>query len=126
MNTQSLQILQTFRDNLVVFMDELISTLPDEGDLVIARIFIKDQVPVLDIMNFFIMNLIPLKEEIFSKDEKVFLESSSLYKDVPAAKVLYYKNLWYSGDLDQDDKDTIWIWFKSFIIQCEKYINVLK
>jgi len=121
MNSESVKHLSLFKDNLIVFMDELISTLPNEGDLIIARIFIKDQIPILDIMNFFIMNFVPLKENILNKDEKVFLESSQLYKGVSPEKIIYYKNLWYSGQLDVDDKNTIWMWFKSFINQCEKY-----
>ena len=123
MDNNPIVILKRFKDNLVIFMDELIATLPEEADLIIARIFIKDQVPIQDIMNFVIMNILPLSEHIKNKEEKVFLTNSSIYQGVSSEKVLYYKNLWFSGELDEDDKETIWAWLNNFIMMTERYVQ---
>jgi hypothetical protein len=37
-------ILQEFKNNLISFFDELIDLFPTEPDLVIIRIFLKDQI----------------------------------------------------------------------------------
>ena len=48
-----MEVLREFRAQLILFFDELIESFPEEGDLVIARIFISTQVPILEIMNNF-------------------------------------------------------------------------
>ena len=48
------QILIQFKNSLVSFLDELIELFPQEPELIILRIFTKDQIPIEDIMNKFI------------------------------------------------------------------------
>ena len=48
-----MEVLKEFRAQLILFFDELIESFPEEGDLVIARLFISTQVPILEIMNDF-------------------------------------------------------------------------
>ena len=50
-------ILQQFKDNLVSFLDELIDVFPSESELILLRIFIKDQIPTEDILNKFIYTI---------------------------------------------------------------------
>ena len=57
-----LQVLIDFKTSLVNFLDELIEQFPEEGDLVVARIFLNDQVPTEQIMNVVICKILPLKE----------------------------------------------------------------
>ena len=43
-------ILIEFKKSLVEFFDQLVEQFPDEGDLIMVRIFIKDQVPIEDVI----------------------------------------------------------------------------
>ena len=39
-----LHVLQEFKNGLISFVDELIDQFPKEGDLIMIRIFLKDQI----------------------------------------------------------------------------------
>ena len=117
----AIQILTDFRQGLISFFDELIEQFPKEGDLIVLRIFIGDQVPILDIMNTFIARLLPLREMVKARDEKFFLENDILFQKLNPNKVSYFKQLWMSDELDAEDRMVIWQWFDSFIILSERY-----
>ena len=42
--SDQIQILKDFKSQLLTFVDELISQFPSEGDLVILRVFIDNQI----------------------------------------------------------------------------------
>lgn len=121
MASTAIKILTEFRSNLVAFLDELIEQFPQEGDLVVLRIFICDQVPIVDIMNTFGARVLPLKDMVKQRNAKFFLENNILFDQVNTSKVSYFKELWSSGKLDDEDRDTIWRWFELFISLAEKY-----
>ena len=62
--SKKLRLLEEFRNQLVNFLDELIEQFPMESDFVLIRMFIKDQVPVTDILGRFIRDLLPLKDVV--------------------------------------------------------------
>ena len=117
----TMKILTEFRTNLVAFLDELIEQFPREGDLVILRIFICDQVPIVDIMNTFSKRVLPLKDMVKQRNAKFFLENNVLFEQVNTSKVSYFKELWASDKLDVDDRDAIWRWFDLFVSLSERY-----
>lgn len=117
----SFKILSEFRQKLISFFDELIEQFPEEGDLVVLRIFIGDQVPIIDIMNTFIVKLLPLRNMVKTRDEKFFLENEILFQKIDPTKVSYFKHLWMSDKLDEDDKIVIWKWFDLFVSLVDKY-----
>jgi len=117
----SQQILNDFKDSLIEFLDELIVQFPNEGDLIISRIFLKDQIPICDVMNLFIEKLLPHKEAIKNRNEAFFLENDVLFQGFRLEKVNYFKKLWMSDNLHEDDKETIFQWFEVFIKFSEKY-----
>jgi hypothetical protein len=121
MANTAMKILTDFRTNLVAFLDELIEQFPQEGDLVIVRIFICDQVPIVDIMNTFSKRVIPLKDMVKQRNTKFFLENDVLFDQVNTSKVSYFKELWASDKLDEEDRDTIWRWFDLFVSLAERY-----
>jgi len=123
MEEKKLQIMFEFRNQLVAFLDELIEQFPLEGDFVIIRIFIKDQIPVADVIGRFIRDLLPLKEQVKSKDEQFFLQNSILYTGASLAndKINHFKELWQSKQLDNNDRDIIWKWMELFIAIAQKY-----
>ena len=119
-----IKILMEFKNSLITFIDELISQFPEEGDLVIIRIFLKDQVPIADVMNHIIYMILPLKQLVVSKDESFFLDNNVLFTALNSGKVNHFKKLWRSGRLDNEDKNVVWKWMTSFIYLAEKYQKI--
>jgi hypothetical protein len=123
MEDRKLQIMMEFRNQLVTFLDELIDQFPQEGDFVIIRIFIKDQIPIADVIGRFIRDLLPLREQVNVRDEKFFLQNTLLYTGASVAtdKVNHFKHLWLSEQLDDKDRAIIWEWMDVFISLAGKY-----
>ena len=118
---QQLRILSIFKDQFITFLDELIAQFPSEPDLVIVRIFMKDQVPVADVLCHVIQEILPHEKKIMAKDDRFFLENKTLFQELSSETVIHFKRLWTSKALDDDDKDAIWAWFQSFCTLAKKY-----
>lgn len=119
--TSKLQVLLDFKNSLVGFLDELIQQFPEEGDLIVLRIFLNDQVPIDDVMKTFIEKCLPLKETIKRRNENFFLHNNALFEKINQNKVNHFKKLWTSPKLDDEDKNIIWAWYDTFISLAEKY-----
>lgn len=107
---QKLRFMHEFRSQLINLLDELIEQFPEETDLVFIRIFMRDQIPVSDVLGRFIRDLLPLKHQIEQKDSSFFIQNSVLYTQIADSKVNHFKNLWLSDKLDDEDRDIIWQW----------------
>lgn len=107
---QKLRLMHEFRSQLINLLDELIEQFPEETDLVFIRIFMRDQIPVSDVLGRYIRDLLPLKNQIEQKDSSFFIQNSVLYTQIADSKVNHFKNLWLSDKLDDDDRDIIWQW----------------
>ena len=122
-----IELLTQLKTQLVNFMDELIETFPREPDFVIYRIFINDQIPILDIMIYIIAEICPLHDMVKNKDENFFLERNVLFakfNDKSNNKVNRFKKLWTSGTLDSEDKEVLWSWFNSIIYLGNKFTEM--
>ena len=118
------EIEKPFKHALISFLDELIGQFPREGDLIIFRIFLKDRIQISNVLNYFVLKILPLKQMIVSRNEDFFLNHCSLFDSIKTDekdKVNNFKKLWRSESLDDDDKKAIWEWFDSFIFLAEKY-----
>jgi len=120
-----IQILKIFKDQFITFLDELIAQFPREPDLVIVRIFMKDQVPIADIMCHIVQQILPHEKRIKSKDESFFLENKQLFQELSPESVIHFKKLWVSDRLDAEDREAIWQWFISFCTLAKKYKQTL-
>lgn len=120
-----IEILKKFKDTVISFLDELISQFPQEADLVIFRIFLKDRVPIVDVINYFVRKVLPLKNMVENRNEDFFLNHCTLMEDINNQKtkgrVNHFKKLWRSETLDDEDKEVVWQWFDIFITLSEKY-----
>ena len=125
MSSQQLRILSIFKDQFITFLDELIAQFPNEPDIVIVRIFMKDQVPIADVLCHIIQEILPHEEKIKAKDESFFLENKTLFSELSSDTVLHFKRLWTSNALDNDDREAIWQWFSSFCMLAKKYQKTL-
>jgi hypothetical protein len=122
-----LDLISQFKTNIISFLDELIVQFPRESDLVIFRIFLKDRIPIIDILNYFILKILPLKDMITNRNEDFFLNHCTLFDKLQSDKansISHFKKLWRSGCLDDDDKKVVWQWFDSFVYLCEKYQKI--
>ena len=124
-NELLVQQLTEFKSELINFFDQLIELFPNEGDLIMARFFIKDiNESEQIIMKYFIKELIPLKDQVKIKDENFFLKNNIMFATMEKDKVNYFKKIWRSGVLTPEDKDAIWGWFAHFIKMAEKYNKI--
>jgi hypothetical protein len=130
-----IEILIEFKKQLINFFDELIAQFPEEGDLVIIRLFISNQMEIKEVMNVFITTLCKNDNEfrimIKERNDTFFLECDifdMIGKQKTAEKnekVGHFKKLWRSGRLDKEDKSVIWKWIDTFVFLGDKYIRSL-
>jgi len=120
-----IEILKKFKDTVISFLDELIGQFPEEADLVIFRIFLKDRVPIVEVIKYFVRKVLPLRKMIEDRNEDFFLNHCTLMEDInnqnTKGKINHFKKLWRSETLDDDDKEVVWQWFDIFVTLSEKY-----
>ena len=126
-----IHVLKEFKNNLISFLDELIDHKIPFGELVMIRIFLKDQISIKDVVESVsyqinkneqqIRKIIKDRNEEFFLEENNFFDGLSKQKD----KVLKFQTIWRSNRLDKEDKETIWKWIDSFVYLVDKY-NKLK
>lgn len=118
----SSQLLQILKKQLLAFLDELISILPDEQDFIVMRFLINDQVPITLVMEYIIKNIVPLENYVLNKDERFFLDHNISFINMSdhGQKVDHFKRLWQSST-DDENKEMFWNWFKHFIDLGKRY-----
>jgi hypothetical protein len=119
-------ILKEFKKNLISFVDELIDQFPSEGELVILRIYFSDQCEIKEVMESFTQYLNKddniIKKNIEERNDSFFLNHNTLFENViDKTKIIHFKKIWRSPQLDQEDKETIWKWVDSFVFLSDKY-----
>jgi hypothetical protein len=120
-----LDCMKIFKTKIVEFLDALIEQFPQEGDFIILRVVLSEQIPIGDVIEVFSKRIIPHKQMVLQKDEKFFLDCEDIFKGLGQDKVNYFKNIWTSGNLDADDKENIWKWFQLFLKLSENYIQAV-
>lgn len=127
MSSTQIALLGRLKTSLITFIDNLMETLPEYSEkFLIFRIFLENQCPIVDIMNYIVVKLLPLQEMVKERNEKFFLEHNILFEQMDSddrQTVNHFKNIWLS-DLDQHNKDIIWKWFDSFLLIANKYVAV--
>jgi len=125
--TVNTDILLEFKKQLTIFFDELIGQFPTEGDLIVIRLFLTNQIPIQDIMDIFIRTLNENNQEfkimIKARDETFFLEHD-IFDTISKQKSGHFKKLWSSGQLDSEDKEIMWKWLDTFVYLSEKYTSL--
>ena len=123
----TLQILREFQTQVIAFFDELIAQFPNEGDLVVMRLFISTQLPIEDTINKFIHELTKndgeKRQALKDRNESFFLSFEASSATAEKYKFNHFKKLWRSGQLDNEDKRVIWQWMDSFIFLADKYVK---
>ena len=123
-----IEILIEYKKQLISFLDELISQLPQEGDLIILRLFISNQIPIKKCMDSFIhkinTNGQELRKFVKERNESFFLEHN-IFDHLGKDKISHFKKLWRSDQLDDEDKRVIWNWIDAFIYLGDKYTKAI-
>jgi hypothetical protein len=124
------EVLTEFKNQVLTFLDELIGQFPSEGDLVIARLFIANQIPIKEVMENFIHKISTndqeLKKMIKVRNEAFFLQYSLFEDPTRKEKLNHFKKIWRSEQLDNEDKDVIWNWIDAFVYLSEKYMKAIR
>jgi hypothetical protein len=118
------EIFTEFENNVIAFMDELIVQFPLEADLILYRIYLKDQIDIKTVMDTCLLKIQTtpkIRKNVKERNESFFLQTNFL----SGPKATRLKTLWLSGKLDRDDKKTFWAWIDSFVYLIDKYVKVL-
>ena len=116
-----IELLQLFHKNLQEFLGAMIDQLPDEGELIMLRVFLRDTIPIERAVNLFCARILPFSSQIINKDERFILNNRDIFAGIQNDKVDYFKRLWYSPNFTEEDKETIWTWFLHFLKLAKKY-----
>ncbi len=114
MSIGKLELLRLFHDNCNLFFDALIEILPHEKDLRMLQILFRNTIPIEQAMNIFTARILPYVDLIEKQDPKFFIEGNDLFEGLHEDKVNYFKQIWLSTSLSQEDKDSLWQWFQLF------------
>lgn len=119
-------ILNTFKDQLKLFVDDLISKFQYEPDLILLRLYVTSIHNVEDIITYMIQNIIPYKEQIINRDIKFITDNKTIETDVSNNGFSKYmnsiKSYWFSETMTEEDRLTIWKWLNVFVVITEKYM----
>lgn len=121
---KQLKILEIFKINYIRFFTDLIDIFPEEEDLIYIRVLLTSQIPVSTVMDIFIESILPIKDMVVRRDENFFLEKCNLFDELDGTKVVHFKKLWSSPNLDDETKDVMWKYFDVLIGLTENYVNI--
>ena len=116
--------LELFKTQVLKFIDELIDQFPKEDQFIVIRVFVKDQIPLTDVLGRFIQEVLPLHSIIENRDTDFFLNNDAIYRslgDIGKNGVDKLKILWQSNYLDDDDREQIWNWMYLLIKISKKH-----
>lgn len=119
MNTD---ILLKFKTQLLLFIDELIQQFPHEGDFVIFKLFIANQMPIQTAMELFRKQLDNNEQRVRKMIElrlSDFFFVSDNFPFISASKLEKCEVLW--NDLDVTDATIMWTWIDSIVKLADKY-----
>jgi hypothetical protein len=123
-----LRLLNTFKKCLIEFLDELIESYPSEGDLIFFRIFLKDQLPITEIIRALYEHLEKdggkIKKMVDTKNEVFFLTGDNPFDALSKKKSSHFKKLWESSGITPEDKEIIWAWVQRLVLIVYRYYEV--
>ena len=117
------ELLKIFQENLIKFIDEIVELLPpaSKGDIIMLRILFIDSFPMEDAMRIFSERILPHSKMVLARDESFFLNCEDLFSGIKKDRVSYFKDLWLSEELNDENKEIIWEWFTYFLKLSLKY-----
>lgn len=112
------ELLKLFKEQLLNFVDELIETFPNEGNLILLRVYIDTQLIIEKSLSEFTdkinENNEKLKQMIKQRNENFFIKYDLINLE-SKNEINYMLKLWQDDILQPDDKSTIWDWVDLFV-----------
>ena len=135
MDSKKIKLLTHFRTQIIKFMDELIGQFPKRSEFYFIRIFVKDQIPLEDVLGRFIKIVLPYRHIIKMKNADIIFDNDIITKGIIGVSEDQYvnenlesaqifKDLWLADELSDDDRDVIWTWFNVFVDIAYKYYEL--
>ena len=116
------ELVRIFKERLEAFLNVLIDQFPLEKDFVILQLGVRGEIiPPEKTLIKFTKSIIPHKDMVLNKDKEFFLTKCdsvllSMYSDKLKNKnTNYFKRIWGSETLTEDDRNNLWKWFKLFL-----------
>jgi hypothetical protein len=119
-----LTLLKKYKVALIRFIDDLMVKFPEEGDLIVGRVLLKDQIPIETVLSIMTVRIIPHIDHITSRNDQFFLREESVFGGVDEGSVIKFKKLWSSDRLVPDDRKAIWKWI-DLMVKFAKMYNKL-
>ena len=118
------KLLKVFSDQLIKFIEELIIKMPQEPDFQILKLFIKQQIPIKDLMKGWIRQMDKnegkIRNMINDRNDNFFMTENP-FKFLSEQRVNKLSLLW--KDLSDSEQNTIWCWMDLFLKISDKYKN---
>jgi hypothetical protein len=113
--------LNKFKRTLIDFIDELIGQFPNEPDLVMVRMFVKDRISIEKLMSLFSKCLGDNRHLIEARNEIFFVNAADkLFQEFNFSTTIFNR-LWKSQTLDDEDRTIIWDWVTTLDKLAQKY-----
>lgn len=117
-----MEILQLFKSNVLKFFDSIIEMFPDESDLIVYRILFESQIPIDDSLRLFASRILPVQQMIKDRNDKFFFDNPTLFTSSQNSdKIIKWKHMWQSKNLNNNDRNMIWKWIDLFVALAQKY-----
>ena len=118
------ELLSAFKNHLIAFIEDVMRLLPHEQDLYQLRITFAYHLPIETGLQILSSRILPYTDYVKNKDEKFFIECTDVFSGIKSEKVSYFKDLWLSKTLTNDDKEQLWKWFRLFLAYAIQYDKV--
>jgi hypothetical protein len=127
-NMNSSELLVIFRDQLLLFTDELLEIFQNEPKLILIRVYIENNLVVEDVVRKFAKALNgpdELEQMITNRNEDFFLnyDMMKLNNNTDTDSANFMLELWKDDRLENDDKTTIWSWVDLFVNIAQSYVS---
>jgi len=102
-----------FYDGIIEFIDSILTVLPNETPLVVAKVYIQTKISKEKLIKKYIKNILPLADAIARRDDS-FIDGQyldALLNENSMFKIDFY-SIWQQ--LDAGNRDLTWQWLEAF------------
>ena len=122
METKKIEMLASLREDLIVFIGELIHLLPNDArELTLMQSFARSVI-IADVMDYIWKNLVPLEPKVIAREDEYFLQNATMFEKLQnrTSQVNHFRTLWETTD-DPHNKEKIWEWLHHFIQRAKEF-----
>jgi hypothetical protein len=120
-------LVQTFKNSLIEFLDQLIDMFPNESNIVIVRVMVKDVLVIEDLLISFKTGLEKegVRDMIKDHNDQYFMRHDTLFSNIGSSNINEVKRLWQSGSIDAYNKTIVWAWIDRFVKVADLHTKAL-